>query len=310
VDEKSDAVARRALFFSAQQSDGFEPASSLVRVDVAARSRRGRTLHTNDDHYLVVRLGRYLETLRTSLTSVDVPRRFDEYAYAAVVADGIGDGGAGATAARLAVSTLARLELRFGQWDMRVDPDTASEIVDRSRWFYHRTHETVLRWYKAHLEAGRMAATLTGIYSAGNDLFVANVGHSRCYLFRKGLLTLLTRDQTLRERLAGSARPTALGQALEDGPHILTNAIGSDASDPGVMVEHFRLADDDCVLLCTNGLTDSVADDDIAETLASRRTLRDQCELLVDAAVANGERDDITVVLANYHIPNLPNDEA
>ena len=58
-------------------------------------------------------------------------------------------------------------------------------------------------------------------------------------------------------------------------------------------------------LLCTNGLTDMVPDDEIADTLASRRTPQEQCDVLVDAALANGGSDNVTVVLANYHIPKL-----
>ncbi len=89
--------------------------------------------------------------------------------------------------------------------------------------------------------------------------------------------------------------------------HILTDSIDADVDDPGVMVEHFRLADDDCLLLCTNGLTDMVSDDQIADALTSRGTPLEQCDLLVDAALTNGEHDNVTVVLANYHIPELQN---
>jgi len=94
--EKLDEASRRKLFATALLTDEFEPASALVRADIAARSDRGRIVKDNDDHYLVVRLGRSEETLQTSLTRRDVPYRFDEYAYAAVVADGIGGEGAGA----------------------------------------------------------------------------------------------------------------------------------------------------------------------------------------------------------------------
>jgi hypothetical protein len=107
---KLDGIARRALLSSALGTDHFAPASALVRADLAARSNQG-VLKSNDDHHLVLRLGRYEETLFTSLTSTDVPRRFDEYAFAAVVADGVGPAGAGAMAARLAISTLAHLHL-------------------------------------------------------------------------------------------------------------------------------------------------------------------------------------------------------
>ena len=172
MDTPFDAAGRRELFSSALSMDDFGPESALVRADVAARSHRGRVRKENEDHFLVARLGRFEETLFTSLTSLDVPRRFDEYAFAAVVADGIGSDGAGAMAARLAISTLADLELRFGQWSMRISPKTASEVIDHWRWFFDFTHEAVLRWHRAHLEVNRMAATMTGMYSAGSDLFV------------------------------------------------------------------------------------------------------------------------------------------
>lgn len=296
-----DDTNRRALFSAPLGTDEFTPASALVQADVAARSHQGRSASENDDHYLVLRLGRYEETLFTSLSSRDVPQRLNEYAYAAVVADGIGGGGAGAMAARLAISTLADLQRRTGQWDMRIEPDVASEIVNRSRWLYIRTHETVLDWYRAHLDVGRMAATLTGVYSAGSDLFVANVGHSRCYLLRRGRLQQLTRDQTLRVRLSTGAYPTPVGQGLEDPPHVLTDSIGADGDGPDVIVEHFRLEDDDTVLLCTNGLTDVAADDTIADILASKRTAHEHAELLVETALANGGTDNVTVVVASYH---------
>ena len=106
----------------------------------------------------MVQLDRQLETLLTSLIGPEAPPHFDECAYAAVVADGIGRDGAGAVAARLAISTLVQLERRFGQWTMRIDPEAASEIIDRSKWFYERTHDAVRRWHRAHLEVGRMAA--------------------------------------------------------------------------------------------------------------------------------------------------------
>jgi hypothetical protein len=106
MNDKIDDSSRRALLSSVLSTDGFEPAAALVQVDIGARSDHGRVFNENDDHFIVLRLGRYQETLITSLISLDVPRRFDEYAYVALVADGIGSGGAGAMAARLAISTL------------------------------------------------------------------------------------------------------------------------------------------------------------------------------------------------------------
>jgi protein phosphatase len=157
-----------------------------------------------------------------------------------------------------------------------------------------------------------MAATLTGIYSVGTDLFVAHIGHSRCYLLRDGILAQLTLDHTLRERLANAAYPYPIpvGQAIEDVKHILTHAVGAGGSGPAVIAEHFRLADDDSLLLCTNGLTDVVDDEAVADVLASRRSPGEQCDLLMDLALANGAEDNTTVVVVNYHVPPLGVDAA
>ncbi len=308
MDTDSEGTNRRKLLSSVLTTDDFRPAAALVRAEFGARSHRGRVREENDDHYLVLRLARHQETLLTSLPRIDVPSGFDEHAYGAVVADGIGRAGTGSVAARLAISTLAHLALRFGQWNMRIDARIASEVIERSEWFYRRTHETVLQRSNDDAELAGMAATLTGIYSAGSDLFVAHVGHSRCYLFREGSLVQLTLDQTLRERLATSSHPTPVGQAIEDVQHILTHVVGAGRNGPGVIVEHFRLADDDSLLLCTNGLTDVVPDDAIADVLASRRTQVEQCDVLVDMALANGAEDNVTVVLANYQVPDLQED--
>ena len=144
-----------------------------------------------------------------------------------MVADDIGrDGQSGSS--RLAISTLAHLALRFGQWNMRIDPRIASEVIERSKRWFRRTNAAIFQRRHSNAELAGMAATLTCIYSAGTDLFVAHVGHSRCYMFRDGLLVQLTRDQTLRERLSPSPHPTAI-KAIEDAQHA-GHVVGADAN--------------------------------------------------------------------------------
>jgi PPM family protein phosphatase len=305
-DQDREEANRRKLISTSVRADELRPAAALVRAEFGARSHRGRVQQENDDHYLVVRLVQRLDTLATSLASVDLPDPVDEYAYAAVVADGSGGAGAGSVAARLAISTLATLAVHFGQWTMRIDPRAASEVMARSEWLYSRTNETVFQRSHTDPRLAGMAAALTGIYSVGTDLFVAHVGHTRCYLFRNGRLAQLTLDHTLRERRAVSPHPIPIGQAIEDVTHILTRAIGAAGSDSGAVVEHFRLVDGDSLLLCTNGLTDVVQEEAIADVLASRRSQGEQCDLLLDMALANGADDNTTVVTAYYNVPPQP----
>jgi protein phosphatase len=91
--------------------------------------------------------------------------------------------------------------------------------------------------------------------------------------------------------------------AASDMHHVLTDALGARAVDPRVDIERLTLADGDVVLLCTNGLTDVVSDDTIAEILASTPAVEDQAAALIASATASGAADDVTVVVACYHVP-------
>jgi serine/threonine protein phosphatase PrpC len=296
-------VRRRAALSVPFAARDFHPLSSLVKVDIAAASDRGTSRPYNDDHYLVVRIGRTQDTLATSLSSADVPAAFEEYAYAMLVADGLGEGGSGSVASRVALSTIAHMALDHGRWNLRIDPETATEIMDRAQQFYSRADaEVFAKSLSGPLLTG-IATSLTAAYSAGDSLFVAHVGHSRAYLFRHGELTPLTRDHTIEQHLASSKGLVAVERRAQDLGHILTDAIGAGGGTPLVNVEQFRLEGGDSVLLCTNGLTDVVDEGRIAEILAHPRQPAEQCAILTDLAHQQRSEDNVTVVLAQYRLP-------
>ena len=109
-------------------------------------------------------------------------------------------------ASRLALSTIAQLALHFGKWNLRVDPAIAEEIMDRMEWFYSRVQEIVTSHSLTERGLSTMATAITSAYSAGDDLFVAHVGHSRAYICREGYLTALTKDHTLAARRLSRSR--------------------------------------------------------------------------------------------------------
>ena len=115
-----------------------------MQVTFGAQSRRGRSRLVNEDHYLVLRLGRHQETLLTSLPDEAIAARFDEYGYAMVVADGMGGTGAGEAASHLAIATLVHLVRHFGKWNLRVDDAIAREIMARAERFYRHVDSTVV----------------------------------------------------------------------------------------------------------------------------------------------------------------------
>ena len=218
-------TARRAAMSQLLTHDDFRPLSSSVRVEIGALSHRGTRRHVNDDHYLVIRLGRHQETLATSLSEAEVPPRFEEYGYAMLVADGLGEGGSGSVASRVALSTIAHLALHHGKWNLRIDPRTAWEIIERAEWFYDRADAAVSTKRRTSPLMTGMSTALTVAYSVGDDLFVAHVGHSRAYLFRDG--ALIRADPRSDDRSSiWQTRPgprRSSGRAQDLG-HILTDA--------------------------------------------------------------------------------------
>src|SRR4051794_9184607 len=279
-----------------QTDEPFPPLSSTVRVQIVGRSHPGG-LPENDDHFLIVELGRHQRTIATNLPDGEVPVRYEEVGYGMIVADGLGK--AGATASRLAITTLANLVVRFGKWQLRIDPDTADDVIDRAKRFYQQVDQTLTETASDRTELSGMGATLTAAYSAGDTLFLAHVGHSRAYLFRGGALTQLTSDQTLRQRIAESG-PGPFEAAASELDHVLTDVIGGHARAARIQIGQFELRGEDCLLLCSNGLSDVIDDESAAAILGRRVSLDERCAALVDLALARGTKDNVTAVLAKY----------
>ncbi len=227
IDPADADAARRAALSPLLGADDVPPSSASVRVTIGARSHQGAARRRNEDHFLVIRLGREQETLATSLSGRDVPAQFQESGYVMLVADGLGEGGAGAVASRVALSTMAHLMVHHGKWNLRVDPITADQFFERAEWFYAQADTAVHTHASSDPALKGMSTALTAACSAGDDLFVAHVGHSRAYLFRDGELQRLTRDHTIEQHFTDSKRPAAVERRAQDLRHVLTDAIGA-----------------------------------------------------------------------------------
>ena len=295
-------AARRAALSPILGVSDFQPLSSVAVVEFGAKSHTGMVSASNDDNYLIMRMGRDQETVATSLSVTDVPQKFEERGYAMVVADGLGPAGSGSVASRVALSTLAHLVVHFGKWNVRIDQNTATEVIERAEWYYSQIDAAIRARAQSNPDLKNMSTALTAAYSTGNELFIAHVGHSRAYLFREGLLIALTRDHTVAHHTSESQRPIAVERRALDLRHILTDVVGAQGGYPMVEVDRFTLAHGDQVMLCTNGLTDMVSDDEIAEVLSRRRQPQEQCEALIDLANRKGGVDNVTVLLAEYRI--------
>jgi PPM family protein phosphatase len=282
-----------------------EAISSGVRLDVAALSDKGNVREQNEDHYFVARAGRHVTTMLTNVPSGDVPSQFGETGYLMVVADGMGGHAGGEVASRLAIATLINITLHVPDWILRLDDEHAQKLMERAAVRVNQVHDVLKERARLDPRLRGMGTTMTAAFSLGDDLFVSQVGDSRAYLFRDGSLQLLTRDQTHAQMLADLGDISQQDVACHRLRHILTNALGSSQGDVHAEIRRWKLADGDRLLLCTDGLTDMIDDAGIAAVLARETRSTEACRLLVEGALANGGRDNITVVLARYSLPPM-----
>jgi protein phosphatase len=278
--------------------------SSRVRIDVAGLSDVGKVRSSNEDHYFVGRASRRIETLFTNVPSEDVPAQFSETGYVMIVADGMGGAAGGEIASRMAIASLINIIIHVPDWILRLDEEHAQEIMERAGVYYQRVNEVLVERAKLDPSLRGMGTTMTAAYTLGDDLFVAHVGDSRAYLFRDSKLQLLTRDQTQAQQLADIGVIPQKEVARHRLRHVLTSALGGVNDEVKAEIQRLKLADGDRLLLCTDGLTEMVDDAGIADVLRTETRSDDACRVLVERANANGGKDNVTVVLASYRMPD------
>ncbi|HEY4811666.1 MAG TPA: Stp1/IreP family PP2C-type Ser/Thr phosphatase [Solirubrobacteraceae bacterium] len=201
-----------------------------------------------------------------------------------VVADGMGGAQAGEVASRIAVETFQ------GGLQDTAQPELALAALA------HAANSRIHELSHVNAEQAGMGTTLTAVYVGADDVAIAHVGDSRAYCFRDGQLQRLTDDHSLVDELMRQGRLTP-EEALEHPQRsVITRALG-----PEGMVEvdtrSVQARSGDVYLLCSDGLTTMIGEQQIEAVLLANPRLRDAGEALITAANEAGGRDNITVVL-------------
>jgi serine/threonine protein phosphatase PrpC len=206
------------------------------------------------------------------------------------VADGLGGHQGGEVASAAAVEPLAALD-----GHELADPGEAAEALTAA---IRDGNAAILERAAGDPGLWGMGTTVTAAALAGErHLQLAHVGDSRAYLLRDGSLAQLTTDHTIVGELVRRGRLTPEQAAVHPERSILTRAVGLDPRVPVDTPDPLELHDGDQVLLCSDGLTEAVDDDRIAELLSAAADGEAACRSLIDAANAAGGPDNITVVL-------------
>ncbi len=201
-----------------------------------------------------------------------------------VVADGMGGAQAGEVASRIAVESF--------QQGLQGASHPELELAQLARAANARIHELS----HANAEQAGMGTTLTAVYVGEQEVAVAHVGDSRAYCLRDGQLLRLTDDHSLVDELLRQGRLTPEEAVEHPQRSVITRALGPEGVVE-VDTRSFRARAGDVYLLCSDGLTTMIGEDEIAATLLAHERLREAGEALIAAANQAGGRDNITVVL-------------
>ena len=261
-----------------------------AHLNVAAQTHAGMTGKNNEDRY--------------AITSFQLSDDDPTPVLLAVVADGIGGHRAGEVAAELAVNHIT-------QFVAESDVQRPKKILERA---IHEASEAIADHASSTADQKGMGATCACIWVIGDKLYTATVGDSRIYLLRGGRIQQLTTDHTwVQEAIEKNIITPELAR---DHPnvHVIRRYLGS--PDPPEVDFRLRMYDSeadalaegnqgmqilpgDTFLICSDGLTDLVWNDEIAEFIRAKSSLKAAAQSLIDTANQRGGHDNTTIVLIN-----------
>ena len=237
----------------------------------------GRVREHNEDAFLINHLVMSSAELESNVKSPMV----------AAVADGVGGEASGEVASRLALQLLS---------DIKPSPKTDYEKKIMS------IHRSLQRHGILH-KSENMQTTLCALIVEDNGrTLLVNVGDSRFYLYRGGKIKQLSRDQSLVQMLYEQGQITNEQKYNHSRKNVIFPVLGSLAEDPKPQIAEIEggLIHGDIVVLCTDGLSDKLTNGDFESILAQPKKLPKRLADMVNLALDNGSRDNVTVVAITY----------
>jgi serine/threonine protein phosphatase PrpC len=264
-----------------------------AHLNIIAATHPGMQGKVNEDRYAI--------TAYRSNTDAQTP------SVLALLADGIGGHRGGEVAAQLAVENINKY----------IANSPIDQPVQVLKQAFNHTNQLILNYSKENQSLMGMGTTCVCAWVIGNQLFAAYLGDSRLYLQRGVELNCLTIDHTwVQEALV---KGLLLPEQVKGHPnaHIIRRFLGSlNSADPDIRLrlsahdsdfqaeanQGLRLLPGDRLLLCSDGLTDLVSDDEILEAL-DNQPFQNSSNWLIDLANQRGGHDNITVIVLEYPQP-------
>src|SRR5262245_15832665 len=213
-----------------------------------------------------------------------------------IVSDGMGGHNAGSTAAQYVVESLPSLIV---ERTSQISASRSKQITLAIRDAIVDLSQKVRAEGESKVKLRGMGATVVMAYLRKPYLYIANMGDSRAYLYRDNNLKQLTSDHSIVGILVEDGEITAEEAKTHPSRGTVSRYVGIEGIVyPDVM--SIKIKDGDQLLLCSDGLTGMVSDEDIASILFLDVGLQQTCQSLVNAANDAGGRDNITVLVAKF----------
>ncbi|HIW72169.1 MAG TPA: Stp1/IreP family PP2C-type Ser/Thr phosphatase [Candidatus Levilactobacillus faecigallinarum] len=209
--------------------------------------------------------------------------------HLALIADGIGGNQGGDVASAMAVSHLGHA-FELTEW---------ATTQDARAWISHQItaeNRSIIEKSNQFADLNGMGTTLVAAVYFTNEVVIASIGDSRAYLLRDGQLRQLTEDHSLVNELVKRGEISRQAARHHPQKNVIIRSLGI-SSDANFDLNTYPLVLNDQLLLCTDGLTNMVDDQQIATVLMSHQTPDEKCDQLVKMANDAGGLDNITVLI-------------
>ena len=273
-------------------SEASSSAGGEIRVKLFARTDVGQIREHNEDNFLVADLTRKSRGLLEANRSGVVGKHGSLFA----VCDGMGGAAAGEIASQLAVDILYE---RMSEGLEEAPPMSRDDLARRLVRGIEAAGLRIFQEAKLDRTRRGMGTTVTAAALVDDHLFFAQVGDSRAYVVRGGLLVQLTRDQSLVNQLIEAGQLTEEEAETFEHNNIILQALGT-ADTVQVDLTFCELRRGDTLLLCSDGLSGMVRFEDIREILLHTPEPIDACKVLTERANQAGGHDNITVVVVQF----------
>lgn len=208
-----------------------------------------------------------------------------------IVADGMGGHRAGEVASEMAVRVISSV---IKEKVSEADKKNIFSVIKKS---ISIANDEIYRKSRENPNLNGMGTTTVLALLNKNKFYIGNIGDSRAYLIRNSKITQLTEDHSLVADLVKTGQITKEEARVHPRRNVITRALGT-REDIKADIKSINIKEGDYILLCTDGLTDMLRDEEIRDIILSpKNSIQGKCRELINKANEKGGRDNITVVL-------------